>query len=92
LHRQQFENDKQNVDVAPWKSFCGRPWVQVLSLSRQCHNAAIGFFIGPHLALGAIWVWDPAFRHLKSCSNFICLWFCCHCSQTYKRSHADCWL
>jgi len=26
LHRQEPENDKQNVDdVAPWKSFCGRP-------------------------------------------------------------------
>jgi len=25
--RQQFENDEQNVDVAPWKNFCGRPWM-----------------------------------------------------------------
>jgi len=34
--RQQFENDKQNVDVAPppWKNFCGRPWMIVLSRFR----------------------------------------------------------
>jgi len=30
--RQQFENDKQNADVAPpRKNFCGRPWMIVLS-------------------------------------------------------------
>jgi len=32
--RQQFENDKQNVDVAPWKIFCGRPWMIVLTCFR----------------------------------------------------------
>jgi len=26
LHRQQTEKYKQNVDVSPWKNFCGRPW------------------------------------------------------------------
>jgi len=32
--RQQFENDEQNVDVPPWKKFCGRPWMIVLSRFR----------------------------------------------------------
>jgi len=32
--RQQLENDKQNVDVPPWKNFCGRPWMIVLSRFR----------------------------------------------------------
>jgi len=32
---QLFENDKPNVDVAPpWKNFCGRPWMIVLSRFR----------------------------------------------------------
>jgi len=29
--RQQFQNNKQNADVPPWKYFCGRPWMIVLS-------------------------------------------------------------
>jgi len=33
--RRQFENDKQNVYVAPrWKKLCGRPWMIVLSRFR----------------------------------------------------------
>jgi len=32
--RQQFENDKEYVDVPPWKNFCGRPWMIVLSRFR----------------------------------------------------------
>jgi len=33
--RRQFENDKQNVDVAPcWKKLCGRPGKIVLSRFR----------------------------------------------------------
>jgi len=34
--RQQFENDQQNVDVPPWKNFCGRLWMIVLSLITNC--------------------------------------------------------
>ena len=34
LHRQQFEKDKQNVDVSPCKNFCGRP----------CQNSETGCF------------------------------------------------
>jgi len=27
MNRQQVENDKQNVDIAPsWKNICRRPW------------------------------------------------------------------
>ena len=33
--------------------------VPVPPLSRQRHNAPLGYFTSPHLALGAIWVWDP---------------------------------
>jgi len=33
--RRQFENDKQNVDVAPrWTKLCRRPWMIVLSRFR----------------------------------------------------------
>jgi len=28
---------------------------------RNRRNAALGYFVSPHLALGAIWVWDPCF-------------------------------
>jgi len=39
LHRQQFEKDKQNIDVAsPWENFCGRPCYSSLAVARIIAN------------------------------------------------------